>query len=200
MDKTQMSAGILAGGRSFRMGENKAHLAYQGKTFLERVISACEDFGEIIISVDDAGKYPGVKYPLYEDELQEFGPIEGIFQLLVHASNDYVLILATDMPQIDKKLLHQMAEQISGTEDCLVLKSRGKMQPMCSIYKKTVLPVLKEMREAGEHKVGLLFSRVDTHFIELEETDCTQDAIGNINTQEEYRRILDDRLGKDESE
>lgn len=199
MNREQISAGILAGGRSLRMGENKAHLMYRGNTFLENVINACAGFGETIISVDDANKYPEVKYPLYEDELKGFGPVEGIFQLLVHARHDYVFILATDMPHIDSRILARMAERISGREDCLVLTSKGKKQPMCSIYRKSVLPVLKEMRSKDEHKVGLLFTRVQTSFVGIEELLCTEDTICNINTREEYQQILDNHFDGDGS-
>ena len=78
MMKMKIAAGVLAGGRSTRMGKNKASLEWKGETFLERVLSVCRDFPEIYVSVDKKEKYVSCGAVLVEDEKQGFGPLEGI--------------------------------------------------------------------------------------------------------------------------
>lgn len=180
------AAGVLAGGKSSRMGSNKASLSWNGTTFLDTVLAACQDFQEIYLSVDDSSKYEHLPYPVLEDEKKEYGPLEGIYQILKTMEADYALILATDMPMVDRDFLRDFTEQVTGEEDCLVLCRDGRPQPLCSIYSKRLLPLLEKMREEGEHKPGLLFGRAKSRQIELSELGYGYEVVENVNTPEEY--------------
>ena len=97
------SVGILAGGNSTRMGRNKALLEFESKTFLTRIIEEFKDH-EIIISGSYDGEYniPGIKE--VSDENKDYGPVEGIRQILNNSSEEYVFICACDMPFIKENL------------------------------------------------------------------------------------------------
>lgn len=185
----RVAAGVLAGGKSNRMGKNKASLQWRGSTFLETVLEACRDFEERYVSVDEKAKYPHLTVPLVEDEKKEYGPLEGIYQILSIMEAEYVLILATDMPMVSRELLLDMAALLTGEEDCLVLRLGGRPQPMCSIYSKRVLPIVRDMRENGEHKPGLLFQKVRCSYVDLETLPYGKEIIDNINTPGEYAEI-----------
>ena len=91
-----VSVAILAGGKSSRMGKNKALLTYEGKTFLERLIEEFSDFDEILVSAReenqyDLGRYGG-KVKLISDENYDKGPLEGIRRVLSEAKNDFVFV------------------------------------------------------------------------------------------------------------
>ncbi|MGI6011078.1 MAG: molybdenum cofactor guanylyltransferase [Ruminococcus sp.] len=184
--KQQVSAGILAGGKSSRMGQNKADLILGKMTFLERAARACEGLHSLRISVDRADRYENLIWPVVEDELKEFGPLEGIYQLVKASETPYVLIIATDMPFLNREFLERLAGSVTGEEDCVVLMTEGKVQPLCSVYGKGVLPVLEEMRKAREHKVRLLYSRIKVRYIEADELGGGMELLKNINTREEY--------------
>lgn len=185
----EISAGILVGGKSSRMGENKARLKYKEQTFFEIVAAACRDFAEIWVSVDERSKYQDLPYPLVEDELSAYGPLEGVYQLLRHIQTKYVLVLATDMPLIQADLLRALAEQVTGSEDCVALCVNGKPQPMCSIYSVEVLPVLEQMRASGEHKPRMLYQKVQTKYVNIEDLGFDKALVENVNTKEELSRI-----------
>ena len=130
------AAGILAGGKSSRMGKNKASLTWNGDTFLHTLIDACRDFPEIYVSVDDREKYRDLSCTLVEDEEKEYGPLEGIYQVLKQMDAPYAVMLATDMPMISREFLKALVSNITGEEDCLVLRREGRPQPLCSVYAK----------------------------------------------------------------
>ena len=65
-----VSAGILAGGKSSRMGKNKAYLEIKAESFLNHTIRICSCYDDIWISVDDPKKYPDLPYPAAADEKQ----------------------------------------------------------------------------------------------------------------------------------
>ena len=77
-----ITMGILAGGKSSRMGQDKAHLPWGEKTFLEHLVEETSGFDEVLISVGSVAHWSDSPYQLVVDELNEFGPAEGIYQLL----------------------------------------------------------------------------------------------------------------------
>lgn len=181
-----VSAGILAGGKSSRMGADKAHLMLGEQTFLERAVTACRDFSSLCIAVDDIRRFPDVSCAMVEDEIKGFGPVEGIYQLLKASSVPYVLVIATDMPFLDRVLLNRLADCATGEEDCVILTADGKIQPLCSIYKKSLIPLLEQMRTKGEHKIRLLYSKASVRYVDIKELGGQEIQLKNINTREEY--------------
>lgn len=183
------AAGVLAGGKSSRMGSNKASLDWNGVTFLETVLAACQDFQEIYLSVDDREKYKDMPCPVLEDEKKEYGPLEGIYQVLKRMEAEYAFIAATDMPMLNQKFVQEFVRELTGEEDCLVLCRQGRPQPLCSIYSRRLLPLIEEMREKGEHKPGLLYKRCRCRYMELEDMGWDSYVVENVNTPEEYAAL-----------
>ncbi|KIR02027.1 molybdopterin-guanine dinucleotide biosynthesis protein A [Lachnospiraceae bacterium TWA4] len=191
-----ISAGILAGGKSSRMGENKARLKFGKDSFVEKIAKECSDFHEVMVSVDDRAKYSDLPYRLVEDDKKGYGPLEGIFQLLKASKTEYVLVVATDMPFINREVLNKLANLVTGEEDCVVLCVDGKIQPLCSIYSKKVLSVLEQMREKEIHRPRLLYKSTITKYVEISELDEDAIAVDNINTKEEYCRAMQQMKAK----
>lgn len=190
----QMSVGILAGGKSTRMGKNKAVLPFHNRSFIEGILEACNGFGEILVSVDSVSAYEWLfekngSLRLAEDEKQEFGPVEGIYQILKKMSFDRGMIVATDMPFLTEAFLEKITEE-AGEEDCLVLTLEGRVQPLCSLYSKACIPVLEEMRQKEIHKPRFLYDHVKTRYLEAERLGNMEGALRNINTPEEYEQAM----------
>lgn len=182
-------AGILAGGKSSRMGTNKALLPYGGSCFLEELIRTCSVFPELLVSVDRPEPYRHLPVTLIPDELQGFGPIEGIYQMLRAARSPYLLVVATDMPLLNETFLRSIASCVQGDEDCVALRLDGRVEPLCSVYGKSVLPVLEAFRNEGCHRPRALFDRVNTRYVEVEALGGTPRLVSNVNTPEEYRAL-----------
>lgn len=185
----QISAGILAGGKSRRLGTDKAFLPLRGTSFLEETIAACAGFAEVLLSVDAPARFQQFGCRMAVDERQGFGPVEGIYQLLRLARTTFVLVVATDMPYLNATFLHRLAEEVRPDMDALVLRAAGKLEPLCSIYSKAALPFLEEMRRAGIHQIRPLYAQIRTAYVDLETLGGSTELVRNVNTPEDYRTV-----------
>ena len=116
----RISAGILAGGKSKRMGEDKARLWHGGETFLAHLLRELREFDEVLLSVEDRRAWADARCRVVEDQLPDFGPVEGIYQLLRAARNPYVLVTAIDLQCLTALALQTLAGQIRPGVCCLV--------------------------------------------------------------------------------
>lgn len=186
----EISIALLAGGKSSRMGKDKALLTYDGKTFLERLIEEFCDFDEILVSVRDENQYElekyGKKVKVIADEKFEKGPLEGIRRALSESKNDFVFVSAADMPFMTKDLPQYIADFLCSDYDLYLPLVDGRAQPLCAVYKKSLLPVLENQLAAGELKLSLLFDKVRTKFISMEKSSINKKIFLNVNTPREY--------------
>lgn len=186
----KISVGILAGGKSTRMGRNKALLELNDRSFIQRISDEMNCFSEVLLSAAERGIYEEFGLPVVYDIHREIGPIEGIYQILQHASEEYVFICAADMPFLKKELVHYLAEHISSDYDCYCLADEEHLHPLCAIYSKRMLPMIEKLIEEGEYRLRSILNRVRTKYISLEYTCFEKKVVRNINTREEYRRLV----------
>ena len=171
-----ISAGILAGGQSVRMGRDKTRLSHGGQTFVEHLAKELDGFDEILLSVRRAADWPAAPWALVEDELKEFGPVEGIYQLLRRARNPHVLVVAADLQRLSGAFLQTFAAELGPEDRCLVLRSGGLLEPLCSIYHREALP--------------RLFDAVPTRYVDLERLGWDSKVVANVNTEQDYEALL----------
>lgn len=184
-----ISIGILAGGKSRRMGVNKALLEYNNKTFLNALAEELSDVGELWISVDRREAYEDLPYPLAVDENWDIGPMEGIRQILKASGREAAFICATDMPFLKKELVFYMSQFLCSDYDCYIICDKNRIHPLCGIYSKSVLPVIEELIAAGDYKLTKLLDRVRTKYISLAYSCFSEKVVKNINTRQEYRQM-----------
>ena len=185
----KLTAAILAGGKSSRMGTDKSFLSLEGKPFISRIISELNDFDEILISAND-DSYKNLGVPVVADEKTDSGPLEGILRVLEKSTNEHVFVCASDMPFITKSVPTYLLQFVSSDYDLYVLTSGGKFQPMCAIYTKNCIPQIKKCLASGDFRVANLFDRVRTKFIPIELSSLNKKCLLNINTPEEYRAAI----------
>lgn len=85
--------------------------------------------------------------------------MEGIRQVLIHTSCDYVFVCAGDMPFITGDLVRYMAEFISSDYDCYCMVDEDHIHPLCAIYSKKILPVIEELIEQGQYRLMQILRR-----------------------------------------
>lgn len=193
MEPEKLCLGILAGGASSRMGRDKALLPVGEETFLERLVRLGDSFSEVLLSVGSEDRYPGLPVRKVFDVQKNFGPVEGIYQLLCHTSCRYVFLTATDMPGLTAGFLRDFAAACRDEEACQVLTVEGQQEPLCAIYPVSALPALREMRKKGVRRPRELFRRVRTVFLPLETLGYSAETIRNINTPEDYQAFCERR-------
>jgi molybdopterin-guanine dinucleotide biosynthesis protein A len=146
------SAVILAGGRSSRMGHNKAWLEFRGHPLIVHqleTVRACKP-SQVFISAASPADYSGLGWPVLADNFPGSGPLGGIERALESVGSNFLLVLAVDMPFITVNTLKRLAAKCEPR--CGVIpRLAGQVQPLAAFYPKMAHATL--LRLLGE---GLL--------------------------------------------
>lgn len=182
IDKT---LAILAGGKSSRMNyNNKAFLKYREKTFIENIIEKGKDYKEIIIIANNKEIYKEFNLRVVEDIYKEQGPLSGIHSALENSKTKYCLCVACDMPLLSRELLKRLGEEDSDF-DILIPKVNNRLQPLCALYSKDIVNILKENLKHKNNKLQKIILNLNYKIIKgLEEKNFT-----NVNTIQEYKEL-----------
>lgn len=187
--------GVLAGGKSSRMGTDKTALTLQGKSFLQLVLEAGGAFPQKIISVTNRADFErnhfltDQKIQIVEDRVPGLGPIEGIRNILAVSRFAATLIVAADMPGLSPALFDAFLSHHRPGRN-LILTLHGFPEPLCSVYTAECLPVLEELLQAGIRRPLRVCDTVQTDYISLEELGFPDEVLCNINTREAYRALI----------
>ena len=181
---------ILAGGKSSRMNyNNKALLSYKEKKFIEYIIEAGKDYKEIIIISNNLQEYKGFNLRVVEDIYKGNGPLSGIHSALINSTTDKVLCIACDMPLITQNVLNVIGNY-NGEYDVLVPRVNERLQPLCGIYSKSILPKIEEAIKEYNNKLQLLIRSLNLKVIEGDDkSKFIERDFSNINTEKEYREL-----------
>ena len=144
---------VMAGGRSRRMGGDKATLLLGEQTLLRRVIDIVEPlFAEVSVSVRE--RRPDLGWPQICDRHQDAGPLAGLCAALEDASTPWIFALATDMPFAEPALIELLAQRRAGF-DAVVPFADGHPQPLAAFYSANCLAVVRALLDAGEGRRSL---------------------------------------------
>ncbi len=145
---------LLAGGRSSRMGQDKALLRLGGRTLVEIALGKLAAMCRETAIVGNAPELVGFGVPVIQDSIAGCGPLGGIVAGLEHSLVEWNVFLAVDVPFLPAEALRQL---LAATEDsrrvAVVAEVGGFPQPLCAVYARRALPLLRRELEAGRWKV-----------------------------------------------
>ena len=186
-----MSAIILAGGKSSRMRTNKALLRLGSKSIIEIIVDKLADiFEEIIITTKSKALYSFLKVKIVEDISIDHNSLLGIYTGLLNSSNFYNFVIACDMPFLNPALIRYMIEQRIGYE-VIIPKVDEHLEPLHAIYSKECLKPIEELLSNGDLKIINFFPQVRARYInrdEIRSFDPEFKSFFNLNTNEEYEK------------
>lgn len=189
MNRQNVSMVILAGGKSSRMGREKADLLYQGKTFLENQIQKGRNIGitDILVS---GYKGSDCSARVIEDEVAFQGPLGGLQSSLPKAEGELVLVLGVDMVLVPEEDLQELLRQAKNTEKkAVILSHGGKEEPLIGVYHTSLTADMKRELTTGKGSVFAFLKRIG---YEVFRTKTPDHCFLNINDPETYKRL--DRL------
>lgn len=185
---------VTAGGRSSRMGKDKAWLDLGGRPMIERVIAALQPVTTGVAIVANDPEYAKLGFPVFADSLMGIGPLEAIRTTLRNSNRPRALLVGCDLPFVSPELFKFLLS-IGGDYDAVVpIGADQKLEPLCAIYCTRALVVVDELIASGERKVSSLFDRVPTRFVrfdELRHLAGSELFFENVNTPEDYARAIE---------
>ncbi|MEP6742889.1 MAG: molybdenum cofactor guanylyltransferase [bacterium] len=183
---------ILAGGESRRMGTDKSQLLLGGKTFVD-LIAAKLATGSSSVTV--VGSQSSAAFRNAPDVFPKWGALGGVHTALASCDQDWCLVVACDFPFVTEELFARLASLRKGFEAVAPIQSDGIPQPLCTLYQ--VDPCLERAEQlinSGERKPIALLQSVQTRwvsFAEIQDLAGAERFFDNINTPEDYDRIVE---------
>jgi FdhD protein len=185
---------ILAGGRSLRMGSDKALLPYHGGRLIEAIHRRmAELFEEVVVVTGAPGRYDFLPCRRVPDLFEGMGALGGIHSALAHSGTELVFVVACDMPAVSGELVRHLCAMAEGA-DAVVPEGEKGLEPLHAVYRKSALPAIEKSLRDGERRVVSFFDRVTVRRVsagDVSRIDPAFDAFRNINTPEDYYRLRD---------
>ena len=186
MNRADVTVQIMAGGRSTRMGRDKALVELGGRTLLQRALDTWQNYGgavQLSVGAAERGALAPAGIPAVADRYRDCGPLGGLHAGLLECRTELLLLTAVDCPFVTAELADGLLAAI-GRADACVYTAAERPQPLFGLYRRTCLAPAAELLAAGEYKMGLLLRRVET--IRLPAADPA--PFRNLNTPEELER------------
>jgi len=140
-----LTAAILAGGKSSRMGADKALLSFRGKPMISAVVDAARPIAtELFVVVDEGQPYHALGLTTVPDVYRGRGPLGGLHAALSASRAEATLLLACDIPLVSTALLRHLAA-CSSDAPARVVEIDGRIHPLCAVYDRRCLPVIEQL-------------------------------------------------------
>ncbi|MCU0291333.1 MAG: molybdenum cofactor guanylyltransferase [Thermoanaerobaculaceae bacterium] len=180
------TAVILAGGGSLRMGRDKSLLKIGSRPMIGHIADQLAFFPERLVGANDPEKYAFLGLPVVPDEKPGVGPLMGLLSCVNRASHELCFVTGCDIPILDRPfILHLLAE--ADDHDIVVPRlPDGRVEPLLAVYRKTVVPVARDIVEHGGRRIVELFGHLRVRFVSGEALSW----YSNINTIREYHQFI----------
>ncbi len=196
MEKMTIGTAILSGGRSRRMGEDKANLSVDGSTFLEMLLQHFSSKERIYLSVSKGRSYdlaPSERSRILyvEDKYEGCGPLGGIHALLAACQEDALFVTAVDLPLADALLKEELAAYLSpGIDAVIPISEDGRVHPVCAIYQKSALASLYDALENDNYRLYEVLRHLRVCYVPVDRLTDGKEKLLNINTPADYAHFL----------
>ena len=195
--RTEISAFILSGGKSSRIGTNKALLQVEGKTLIQRLVDLLDPiFSEVVISSNEPDLYNFTGKKIIQDIFAARGPLAGIHSALKFTDTNKNFIVSCDLPLISTELINYIVNYET-VKDIILPVADGRIQHTCGLYTKNIInEVEKLLIESSQKNINLkgsiyeLMNKVPTEIVKVDKLDFyISDLFLNINTPEDYNYL-----------
>lgn len=191
------SIAIQAGGKSQRMGKDKALIPFLGKPLISRVIERVSSLGdEILVTTNHPERLEHLGVPLFKDVISDGGVLGGLLTALTFSQHPVVIVIAVDMPFVNREILEAArGVLLSKQMDVVIPRTKDGFEPFHAVYQRgTCLPAVQRALEAGERRLISWLPSVKVLPLseeELVQYDPLRIAFWNVNTLDELQQAED---------
>lgn len=178
---------VLCGGKSRRMGEDKARLKVNNRTFLECIVERLQHEFEVCVACGIRDYSDLTEAPQVRDVYEEAGPLAGMHAAMSAYEDELFFVMPVDCLNIDTALVKRLHEEMREHPeyDAVVPVDRtGKKQVLVALYHRRVLPFIEEELSQGKNKVMLALNQCNILYVDMPEVELL-----NVNTPEEYQKL-----------
>ena len=186
IDYSKVSAIVLSGGLSSRMGQDKCDLEFDGETLLNVQIDKLKNVGikDII-----ASGYRGnnSKALVLKDDIMK-GPLSGILIGLNNIKNDRAFVISVDVPLVTEMIIKKTIDfSLEKDYELVMVKHNGNREPLIGVYKKSLTDKIEKILSGDKYSVMKLAEETKYDFVDIDSDDK---YFLNINNKEDYKKLL----------
>jgi molybdopterin-guanine dinucleotide biosynthesis protein A len=192
-----LTAFVLAGGKSTRRGSDKAFLDFRGRTLLDRALEIARTLTPEVLVVGERSRFNG-KASVVEDVFRDRGPLGGIHAALSVTATELNLVLAVDLPFVSSGLLQYLVQRARSSSALAVVPASDEgWQPLCAVYRRAFLGHAERALLQGKNKIDPLFQTIEVLPIrepELSQQGFSANTFRNLNTPADLEQARGLRL------
>jgi molybdenum cofactor guanylyltransferase len=181
---------ILVGGKSRRMGQDKAFLEIAGRPLFEKVLNLFQEcFSQVILVGDRAERFASYGLPCLPD-LYPGSALGGLHAGLFHAKTQRIFVAPCDLPFPNRELLRHLCSLSAGC-DAVVPQTDQGYEPLFALYGKSCLGPMRRLLESRNYRIFDAFAQLRVRYLageELHRLDREQKSFTNLNTREQFAR------------
>lgn len=185
---SELTVAIMAGGQSSRMGTDKSFVLFEGRPMIEVVREKVAGLGqETLLITNKPADYAHLNLPMVGDIYPDHGSLGGIFTAVHAARYPHTLVVACDMPWLNRPLLEYMIS-LRDSADIIVPRWQKYPEPLHAVYSKACLLPIEEKLKAKRLKITSFFGQVTVRFVErveIETFDPNGRSFANINSPDD---------------
>lgn len=189
---TNISGIILSGGKSSRMGKNKAFIEIDGVPIIQRIHNLFKTlFSEVVIVTNEVELFQNFEAKIHRDLIPDRGVLGGLYTGIYYSSFSHAFCVGCDMPFLRGPVIRYLIEKMEGY-DVVVPRTEDGLQPLHAIYSKNCLDPMRKIMEQKQFKIIDLYPMVKVNIVEENEfrsLDLSRESFLNVNTPEELRLI-----------
>jgi molybdenum cofactor guanylyltransferase len=188
-DASMQRAGfILTGGRSSRMGKDKALLRWRNVTVVEHLACLVQRAAGSVALIGNPDRYRSLGLSCYRDLRPGLGPLAGLETALTVTSAEWNMIVACDLPHVAPAWLETLFDRAEaiGLSAVAIRDAAGRIQPLCGVYHRDCLPAVTAALDGQELRMMRLMEKLNPLYVDIAE------ALPNINTPEDWEAVRPD--------
>lgn len=190
VDLKKVSAIVLSGGKSSRMGTDKCDLTYNNESLINLQIGKLNELGiEDVIAAGYRGK--NCKTKIVRDDVMK-GPLSGIYVGLNNIKNDRAFVISVDVPLVNIETIKRVIEfSFEKDLDIAMVIHHGNREPLIGVYKKDLVKKIEAILRSDSYSVMKLADMCKYEFLDVEDDD---EKFLNINYKDDYDKLLKVKL------
>ncbi len=176
----KITAIILSGGKSSRMGEDKGLMSLDGKPMAMHVINTVKPLVDDIMIISNQEGYDLFGYRVYSDLIKNAGPLAGIYTGLKHTKTDKNIVLSCDVPFVTKEVLVELINNCKD-QDVTICENDGRTHQLIGVYNKSCADYFKQELANNQRKIKLAIQKLNFKIVNLNHFD--KRIFNNINSR-----------------
>ncbi len=189
-----VSGFVLAGGRSQRMGCDKAYLKVAGQPLLLRAVNLLKAHLSSVTVLGPLGRHEALGVSVLPDRWPGRGPLGALLRGLESPTNEWNVFLACDLPLLNGQFIELLLRSTrAGKFDAVVPRTGQGWHPLCAAYRRTCAATMRSALERGESAIVNILPLLQVDVItseRLASAGINEKIFENVNSPEDWRRVL----------